>query len=50
MQVFTKQSHNTLYVYLDGELDQSVAERLRAELDKCILSNGIEKSSSISKN
>lgn len=43
MQVFTKLSQSTLYVYLDGELDQSVAERLRAELDKCILSSGVEK-------
>lgn len=43
MQVFTKLSKSTLYVYLDGELDQSVADKLRAELDKCILSNGVER-------
>jgi stage II sporulation protein AA (anti-sigma F factor antagonist) len=43
MQVFTKLSQNTLYVYLEGELDQSVADGLRAELDKCLMTSGVKR-------
>ncbi|MDD4316213.1 MAG: anti-sigma factor antagonist [Clostridia bacterium] len=43
MQVTTRFKQSTLYIYLDGELDQSVADRLRAELDKCMGSSGVEK-------
>ncbi len=34
MIVSTKLNKNNLYIYLDGELDQSVAAPLRAQLDK----------------
>ena len=33
MIVSTKLNKNNLYIYLDGELDQSVASVLRTELD-----------------
>ena len=34
MIVSTKLNKNNLYIYLDGELDQSVAGPLRAQLDR----------------
>lgn len=34
MIVSTKLNKNNLYIYLDGELDQSVAGELRTQLDK----------------
>ena len=34
MIVSTKLNKNNLYIYLDGELDQSIAGALRAQLDK----------------
>lgn len=34
MIVSTKLNKNNLYIYLDGELDQSVASDLRTQLDK----------------
>ena len=36
MKVTTKKIQNKLYFFLDGELDQSVAEQIRNEMDNCI--------------
>lgn len=38
MLVSTKLVGNNLYIYLDGELDHSVADKLKNELDRCISS------------
>lgn len=36
MKVSTKMNQNELHIYLDGELDHSVADNVRLQIDKCI--------------
>lgn len=43
MVVSTKLFKNNLYIYLDGELDHCVANKLRSELDKCISATTVDK-------
>lgn len=42
MLVNTKLEQGNLYIYLEGELDHSVSNRLKMELDKCISEIGIK--------
>lgn len=41
MDISTSRAGSTLYVYFDGELDQSAADRIRADLDKAVNSQGL---------
>lgn len=43
MVVSTKLLKNNLYIYLDGELDQCVADKLRSQLDNCISGTSVDK-------
>lgn len=42
MLVNTKINRNNLFIYLEGELDHSVAGNLRAALDDCIQSTKVK--------
>lgn len=42
MLVSTKLVGSNLYIYLDGELDHNVADKLKTELDRCISSINVK--------